>query len=203
MCWNASVSMNTFLFVVFSSVIGLYNNVLTFRQALFFLSYGGMQLIEYFLWKFPNLNNTFSTLGFALIVCQPFFSILQLNQIEYMGSLLIGYFGFLIYSIYIALNPKQFGISFSSTVASNGHLKWNWLPINILFLSIYLVLMFIPLYLLGNTLGVIAGLTTLIFSLVTYGYSKTWGSIWCWLAAMYSFIIIGRSVGKSGYCFIT
>jgi hypothetical protein len=152
MCWNASASMNSFLLVLFATFVGIYNHVLSISQSAFFLSYGSMQLVEYFLWTFPSLNKIFSMAGLSLIVSQPLFSILQLNSSNYITPLLVGYLCFLIYSIYIAVNPKKFHISFSSTVAPNGHLMWNWLPTNLLFLSTYLILMFTPLYLTGNTL---------------------------------------------------
>jgi len=201
MCWNATVSMNTFIFVVFSIVVGLYNSALNIPEAAFFLSFGSMQLVEYFLWKFPYQNALFSVLGLCLIVLQPLFSILQLKTKEHLMPLLTVYLGFFIWMVYVMLNPTKYGIRFSSTVAPNGHLMWNWLPVQLsTFIIIYMLLMFIPLYLLGHTLKIIGGITTLIISLITYGYYGTWGSVWCWLASLYSFVVIGNSFMKSGYC---
>lgn len=203
MCWNATVSMNTFLLVVFSIVVGLYNRVLNIPQAAFFASFGSMQFVEYLLWSFPKQNALFSVFGFWLIVLQPLFSILQLQQKEHLVSLLTIYLGFFIAMAYVALNPKKYGITFSSTIAANGHLMWNWLPIDVWgAIPVYMLLMFIPLYLLGYTWGIIGGFTTLVASITTYGYYGTWGSIWCWLAALYSFVVIGRSIVKSGGCFL-
>lgn len=201
MCWNATVSMNTFIFVVFSIVVGLYNKVLNIPEAAFFFSFGSMQLVEYFLWKFPRQNALFSVLGFFLIVLQPLFSILQLQNNKHLTSLLTGYSVFFISMVYVALNPTKYGITFSSTVAPNGHLMWNWLPTRLFTLIIiYMLLMFIPLYLHGSILGIIGGIATLIVSIITYGYYGTWGSVWCWLASLYSLVVIGKSFMKSGYC---
>lgn len=198
MCWNATVSMNTFLAVVFAAIVGIFNNSLSVSQTAFFLSYGGMQLVEYFLWRFPALNSTFSAAGLSLIVSQPLFSILTTQT--HLIPLLSGYLGFLLYSVYIALNPTRFNMSFSSTVASNGHLRWNWLPSDPIFLFLYMILLFAPMYISSNFTGLIGGLLILLISLITYGSSKTWGSMWCWFAALYAFIILGRSAIRAGTC---
>ncbi len=67
MCWNATVSLNTFLFSFFAVNFAYFNNVINIYEYLFINSFISMQLIEYFTWKNlnnKNLNRLLSQLGF-------------------------------------------------------------------------------------------------------------------------------------------
>ena len=55
MCWNAKVSLNTFLFSLFGTLFAYFYNVIGKFETLYYVSVISMQLIEYFTWK--NLNN--------------------------------------------------------------------------------------------------------------------------------------------------
>jgi hypothetical protein len=188
--------MNTWLLTLFAAVISYYNDYMGLAQTAFFLSYTSMQFIEYLLWSFPKWNTTVSTAGYGLIVAQPLFSILQVSDPTQRNTLLAGYAVFLLQSIYLGLNS----LTFKSVVAPNGHLKWLWLPDDILFRVLYLILLFTPLYLIGYNNALIGGLLALVVSIWSYYKDGTWGSMWCWFAALFSFWIIGASLWGAGTC---
>ena len=86
MCWNESVSINTFLFGVFVLILIYitnhyhsnpdyklkeFNNPYTY---FFMMSFITMQLYEYLLWKYLNnriINQIVSILGLLLLSIQP------------------------------------------------------------------------------------------------------------------------------------
>ncbi len=192
MCWSAEVSLNTWLLVVFAAVISLYNNYFSIWKALLLLSFGGIQLVEYFLWTYlknPSLNTLFSKLGYGLITAQPLFSILNLSGTSYLAPFLLLYGIFGILSIYISKDLK-----FETIVASNGHLLWKWLPKNILYQILYGILLLSPLYLIKFNLALYASIFTFFVSYITYSKYETWGSMWCYLASLFSVWILVESI---------
>ena len=50
MCWNASVSLNTYAFGLFASSFAYVNGVTNLSGLIFYQSFIIMQLIEYFIW---------------------------------------------------------------------------------------------------------------------------------------------------------
>ena len=135
MCWNKDVSLNTFLFSIFTLFLIMYNNTYTKYKIneinnifayIFLLSFISMQLIEYFLWQ--NLNNNFynkllSFFAASLIFIQPIASIFIIKDISQRNIMLFIYLLFGIpFSIF-----KINSISFSTSVSKNGHLIWDWI----------------------------------------------------------------------------
>jgi hypothetical protein len=55
MCWNAEVSLNTFLFGMISMTIVLLLNKISFITILFTSTLSLIQLMEYYAWN--NINN--------------------------------------------------------------------------------------------------------------------------------------------------
>lgn len=55
MCFNANISISTFLLGLTAIIIGLINKVITYDFSIFYMSVIIIQLLEFFLWK--NLNN--------------------------------------------------------------------------------------------------------------------------------------------------
>ena len=94
MCWNASVSLNTFLFSSFILGLIIYNNLFTKYKIqhlnniwayLFLSSFILMQLIEFFIWKNINnkfYNNIFSICATLLLIIQPIISIMIITNIK-------------------------------------------------------------------------------------------------------------------------
>ena len=72
MCWNAEVSLNTFLFGMISMTIVLLNKI-SFITILLALTLSLIQLMEYYAWN--NINNKdaifkLSIIGYFIIVSQ-------------------------------------------------------------------------------------------------------------------------------------
>ena len=189
MCWNASVSLNTYIFGLFASFFSYYNGDSKILAILFYQSVIIMQLIEYFIWSKTFSNRLLSQIALLVILSQPVFNIIKINKKpELIPYLLAGYFVFIfiLYTIVIPLNT----INFSSTRGKNGHLSWNWLNWNIVIFLIWYAF-------LSSTWIIQEMYPTLIFvsmllitSIILYKNTNTWGSLWCWACNFMSFYFI-------------
>ena len=198
MCWNAEVSLNTFVFSTFVLGMIIYNNAYTqykiqyttiglnnFQVYLFFFSFILMQLFEFFIWRNINnkyYNSIFTTGAFLLVCLQPIFSLMLLPNIFIRNLLLAVY---CISSVsYVLLNlPKS--SMYSSVVGKNGHLRWSFIDINIIPRSIWL---FFFLFSFGYYAVVYKFIYPFIFAIVALGISyynyleeNSVGSMWCWM----------------------
>ena len=81
----------------------------------------------------------------------------------------------ILYTIIVPLNT----IDFSTVPSKNGHLSWKWLNVNIYIIFIWYVFLSIRWIIDKEYL-------TLIF----YKDTNTFGSLWCWIAAILSFHLI-------------
>ena len=86
MCWNQTISLNTFIFSFFAINFAYLNNIADIYYYLFFLSFSSIQLVEYFAWG--NLNNKktirlLSQIGLFLVSMQPILLILSIKNVEY------------------------------------------------------------------------------------------------------------------------
>ena len=190
MCWNKDVSINTFLFSIFVLILIIYNNNYTQYKIdevnnifayIFLLSFILMQLIEYFLWQ--NLNDKFynkilSFFAACLIFIQPVASIFVIKNIKERNLLLYIYLLFALpYSLYGLMNTK-----FTTSVAKNGHLKWDWINtqsthIGYLF---YLFFLFYPLIREKIYFSSLLAFVLLLISFYTFYKDGTADSMWCW-----------------------
>lgn len=190
MCWNKDVSINTFLFSIFILLLIIYNNKYTQYKILeinnifaymFLLSFITMQLIEYFLWQ--NLNNKFynkilSFCAACLIFIQPIASIFVVKNISERNLLLSIYLLFgLPFTLY-----KINNVNFSTSVAQNGHLKWDWIDhknssLGYLF---YLFFLFYPLLREKLYFSTLIAFLLLLISFYTFFKDGTADSMWCW-----------------------
>ena len=196
MCWNATVSLNTFLFSFFAVNFAYFNNVINIYECLFFYSFISMQLVEYFTWKHLNnkkINRLLSQLGMLLIVLQPLFFILIPNNVKFnvKASLITLY---LVFFFLLFISIKN---DFSMAKAPNGHLAWNWLKY-----PVYIVLLwitFLLVILLYAKKYILFAIQLLIFLAIYYTYYKTntWGSLWCWIANGLALLLIVRTFFKS------
>jgi hypothetical protein len=189
MCWNANVSLNTFIFTLFSSLFAYYNNVIGFFDFLYFLSFISMQLLEYFTWE--NLNNVkinrlLSKIGLFLIFIQiPIFILTSYKMSNQLKWALIG-----IYILFSCFVISYFPIDYSMNRASNGHLAWNWLDFPTIIIVIYLSFYF-GLFLYQKQYPEF-GIYAIILLAIYYTYAKThtWGSLWCWIANIFAVKLI-------------
>jgi hypothetical protein len=200
MCWNETVSLNTFVFGIATLIFIWYNNTYTqykiteFKNIYFYFSFFSilsLQLVDYFLWKSINtknnfLNKIFSIFGWIFIrICQPLGMLLLIpKEYDIMKYLLfiIYFLSLIIVSIYkYFYNP----VEFKTVVDKNGHLYWKWIDLynyeRIIFLFYFILLL--TIYFTYPSLAFFV-----IFSFI-YNYliyKNSWGSMWCWTANLLS-----------------
>jgi hypothetical protein len=179
MCWNANVSLNTFLFSMFGISFAYFNSVIGLFQFLYFVSFASMQLLEHFAWNHlnnPTIIHFLSRVGLFLIFIQIPLFILQSNLANKLKKILMGMY--LLFSLFCGF---YFKIDFSMHKAQNGHLAWNWLNFPTFIVAIWVSFLFF-IY-LHQKQYVKFGLYLAIISSIYYTYYKTntWGSLWCWI----------------------
>ncbi len=184
MCWNQSVSLNTFLFGLFAVSLGLYNKVIKPLHALGAMSFISMQLIEFFTWR--NLGNKetisfLSKIGLGLILYQPL--LVHASRIK---TIVIP----LAYIIGVFLFFTSHTTTFSMNKADNGHLSWTWLPTSPVFIVSWMMFFLLPFLYTKEYLIFFATLIISLISLYTYYKDNTWGSMWCWFANVYSIYLL-------------
>lgn len=189
MCWNASVSLNTYAFSTFASLFAYSNGVTNFLGLLFYQSFVIMQLIEYFIWTKTFSNSLLSQIALFVVLCQPILNILKIEKRpEWIPYLLVAYFVFIaiLYTIVIPFDT----IEFSSTPSKNGHLAWNWFKLNIYAIAILYTFLAVR-WIIDEMYPTLLFITTiLIISIILYKETHTWGSMWCWIANALSFYLI-------------
>ena len=189
MCWNASVSLNTYIFGLFASSFAYYNGITNILGFIFYQSFIIIQLIEYFIWSKTFSNKLLSQIALFFILCQPILNIIKIETLpEIIPYLLIAYFVFIIilYTIIIPLNTIQF----SSVQSKNGHLSWKWLNWNIYIIAIWYAFLSLRWIIDKMYLTLIFVTIFLIISIILYKETNTWGSMWCWISNIISFYFI-------------
>ena len=188
MCWNAAVSLNTFLFSSFILVLIIYNNYFTQYKIqelnniwvyLFLASFIFMQLIEFLIWKNINnkfYNNIFSICGALLLIIQPIISIMIISNIKVRNLLLLFYLLLAIpYSIYKFLTKN-----IHTVISERGHLNWQFFGTTPLIWIIWLFFFLFSFVYEKKYFGLIFGLITLFISFINYKNDHTVDSMWCW-----------------------
>jgi len=176
MCWNAAISMNSFLFgigaIIIGGIYGISVPLLFFYSTIVF-----MQLIEYIVWTYPSnqINFYASVSASFLLWLQPIAAILTMTQYK-----LIVVSIYCILSILSNLNTRWTPDIYKMYPGTNGHLVWNWLK-NDKALWFYFLFLLAPIFLIVSNEMIFIILATLITSLYGYYKTNTWGSMWCWL----------------------
>ena len=80
MCWNASVSLNTYILGLFACLFAYFNNKLSLFELLIFQSFMFMLLTEYFVWSNQFSNRVVSQLLLILVILQPVFGFLTIDK---------------------------------------------------------------------------------------------------------------------------
>lgn len=192
MCWNAEVSLHTFL-VSFISTIVLYYIGYDKLILSFIMSFIIMQLVEFFMWiyiKQPDILRIFGIISFILIFIQPIIVLYYANYAYIIKYYLVLQLLLLIICIlFFQLRLSSF--KFLPYVAKNGHLSWNWIYNNEVyihgFFTIYLVFFLGTLFIKQYYVLFAICVLTLLFSMYNYSKYKTVSSMWCWIA---NFIVI-------------
>jgi hypothetical protein len=192
MCWNAEVSLNTFIFGVISAVIVLSINKNELPRVLILLTIAAIQLVEYYAWR--NINNKKLIKIISLVgVCVILFQLIFLNAFYLKGNeliiiLILLFITFIISLIHIINNNKL-----RMNRAKNGHLTWHWvnvpLPLLILIFGFYLYS-----GIRNRDINVIFIIVLLSISLYCYYKYKTWSSMWCYISNILWLILIVKVV---------
>ena len=196
MCWNETVSLNTFLFSLFGINFAYFNSVINGYEYLFYYSFISMQLLEYFAWKHLNnkkINRLLSQLGLFLIAMQPILVILIPDNLNTSIKVsLIAFYLLFCFSFGMFIN-----VDFSMVKAPNGHLAWNWLNVAPLYIFIWLLFLMVVLLLIKKYILFTIHLIVYIAIYYTYYKTNTWGSLWCWIANILAVFLIVRTFFKS------
>ena len=186
MCWNAAVSLNTFLFSSFALALIVYNNFFTKYKIqelnsvwiyIFLATVISMQLLEFFIWRNikNKYNNLFSTIAFLLLYIQPIVSIMIITNNQIRNILLLFYFVLATpYTLYKLSSHK-----ITSVKSENGHLTWKFNITNYIIIGWLFFFLFSFFYEKQWTILVFS-LITLIIIYINYVKYNTVGSIWCW-----------------------
>uniref|UniRef100_A0A6C0D4C4 Uncharacterized protein n=1 Tax=viral metagenome TaxID=1070528 RepID=A0A6C0D4C4_9ZZZZ len=192
MCWNADISINTFIFACMGLIFIFLASFTKYRLEafknplvyLFYFSGASMQLIEYFLWKNINnksINKLLSIFALLLILIQIGIIILIIENTTIKYCLLLFFILFTIcVNRYTSLNPKQYHTS----IAKNGHLSWDWFnfenTISKIIVFIYLGFYVFASLFINNIEITVMIILTLFITLLFYYKEKTFTSVWCW-----------------------
>ena len=192
MCWDQTISLNTFIFTLFGINFAYLNNVITTYDYVFYLLFSSMQLLEYFTWGNLNdkkMNRFLSQIGMFLIFMQPILFILSLSKVESNIKTLV----ITLYMMFFLFCILYFPIDFSMAKAPNGHLGWNWLNYPPLIVFIYVFFYYILLLYAKKYVTFIFYVMLFIAVYYTYYKTNTWGSLWCWIANIITIHLIART----------
>jgi len=194
MCWNESVSLNTFLFSSFVLALIIYNNSYTKYKiqelnniwVYFFLaSIIFIQLIEFFIWRNINnkfYNNIFSIAATLLLLIQPIASMMLLSNIELRNLLIILYLSFVIpYSIY-----KFSTIHVHSVISQDGHLRWIFVQASPIIFFLWLFFFLFSIFYDKKWTFLIFAVTSLLSAYINYKNDHSVGSMWCWSVNLFA-----------------
>lgn len=194
MCWNAEVSLQSFLLGMFAIIIGIIFKM-SFSVIVFCLTIVLMQLVEYIVWtNYENdeINNTASIAAGTLLWLQPIASIFTLLNPNLRIIFLTLYFGFTLIGA-TRIDTKEYTMK----RAPNGHLEWQWIKKDrstLLTLVIYFFFLFTPLFIGNNRELLFLAIPTLALSVYSFWKDNTWGSMWCWIVNILVLLIVGKTV---------
>ena len=123
----------------------------------------------------------FSTLGFWIVMAQPFTLMLLIPNTMIQTILLFTYFIFILSS---KIYRRMYPIEYRTSVGKNGHLSWDWMNFQgyeKVLSMIYLLFYVITLLYLQNYLLSMFIILTLLVSLFFYFKYNTFSSMWCWI----------------------
>jgi hypothetical protein len=198
MCWNAEVSLITFIYGAISALICLYLQTMPVSVIIICLAFTTMQLLEYFAWTYIDNKVAIyylSIIGMLLIFMQQFLMCYYVTDKVLQQILLKVFFVYIIiYCIFIL--PK---IKFNMKKGANGHLEWDWAKMPPLFLFVGLMFYFVPILLGKNYVGTFFNGLFISLSLYFYYKYNTWGTMWCYFSNIFWVFLILFSLYKYYY----
>lgn len=205
MCWNAEVSINTFLFSCLALTIVWYTNTYTeYTSPLFnnpfvyvaLLSVSGMQLVEFFLWTYLDnrtLNTLFSIVGLLLVFLQPVAFFLVSGS-----DILYAYF---IYLAGLCMLIVPFMNMPYTKIGKRGNLEWKWIDgykqnqwLKQFIRPIWMLFLLISIWQANMQVFVCIGIILFAYVLYRFYMTGSENSVWCWLVNLYMIWLLVRLV---------
>lgn len=198
MCWNATVSLQSFALGSLAILLGIQSG-LDPTLLFFCATITVMQAIEAIAWSYPyqthpTINTVASRAAALLLWSQPLASIQTLrgtSYSEYRSPLSASYILLSLLDLFLYPTPP----SAYRMRPTKGHLEWEWLPSSLLSpspsLLLYFAFLLLPLLLVPNPLLLFFVSLTLGLSLYAYHTDNTWGSLWCWQVNGIAIAILG------------
>ena len=196
MCWNETVSLNTFLFSFFAINFAYFNSIINNYSYFKNISFTSIQLLEYFAWKHLNnekYNRLLSQLGLFIIFIQPFFYIGSSITVRFSTRAFL----MVVYLLFCLFCWLSFSIDFSMKKAPNGHLAWNWLNFPVIIIFIWVAFSFVTTLLEKEYLKFSIYIIGFLAIFYTYYKTNTWGSLFCWIANVIAIVLIVQTFYKS------
>jgi len=190
MCYNETISLNTFVFSMAVMAFIYYNNeytqykIKTFQNKyvyLFFISIVSIQLVEYFLWKSiktgnVRMNEIASVFGWLFIrILHPVAFISLLDNTFLRNLLVVSY----LISLFIFTMFFRKPIDFFTSV-KDGHLFWHWLYGEKIECLIYGLVYFAFLVPSFMKMPWLLGIAMIYFIYLYFHRNNNWTSMWCW-----------------------
>ena len=195
MCYNATVSLNTFIFGFIVAILAHYTKIIPYYTILILLSITSMQLLEYFAWTYydnPLINKILSLIGLFII----FIQVLLLNYYypDPKTSKILLSFMFVFILLFLIFEFRN--VNFSMKKGKNKHLIWYWLDLPIIWIIIGITFYLIPVFLTKNLSIIISTIVILSISLYFYWRYKTWGTMWCYFSNFLWVFILFKIIYK-------
>ena len=194
MCWNAEVSLNTFIYAIISFFIVIGFNKLPIITSIISLFVSLIQLYEYFAWKYIHNEKII----YYLSIFGPLIILLQLLLISYSNfndkteliiTISLIFIVGIIWMIYNYYNDK-----FDMKVGENGHLIWYWVDTPLIIMILVFLLYLYPMIRNNNIYTFIFTSVVLLISLYYYYKYKTWGTMWCYFSNILWIFLIYKSI---------
>ena len=195
MCWNAQISINTFIITLFSIILAYLNKTESNKLLVYVFVFSLIQLLEYFIWtdlkknggNGSGVNTVLSNIGMLVLVLECYASINLINNTSIRNYSLI------VFTCLVLLGMVFHGYTTANTsVGSNGHLQWNWTNSTTLYTIIYLIFFIGSAFLWkNNTFIKIMLISSLIISAIwAYLINGGLGTLWCWIANLTSLYLL-------------
>lgn len=178
MCWNADVSLRTYILGMALAAFTKFKTNTDDASWMFLVLFTHMQLVEYFLWK--NMDNPdrlklWSKIGALIIVAQPLFLMNRMKDHDLMVKLMAAYM--LVVVGWFMVAKKKF----ETRVGKNGHLIWDWFPAHGWSVA-WAIAWFAPIILNQDYKILAFALAGYLPSLYYYMKYDTAGTMWCWIS---------------------
>lgn len=198
MCFNQSVSLQTYLIGMFGAIVLFQKNT---ALGAFYVTVIQMQLIEFLLWRCQgstgcsSVNAAATGAGIVINHLEPLVLYLMLiDRLPVPVHALAGLYTLMTIKYTASAFKQPLCTTVTHESAPHLHWRWNYQDGNGMYYVVFLLLaMTTSVYGLGGTLGTVhAGLLllTFTFSKIVYGSKKSTGALWCFFAAFVPYVLL-------------